>query len=346
MHVIAMGSLQVGEVSVSDAAAESDHVIMPAFPLCHDLPAFQANVDKFGQKYSSNDILWGFYTKQELWRCTSECSDHSPDWFWSALLFTGILALEANLSGSDKTSATSCRPATLAKPLTMPAASYTLEDRNLLKLREGLKHERLLGCPQPLCNCHYKIVMVVPARLSSPITAQQQLLSCSRTAPRRSDAQASSCIGSHVKAYSQSAADISPLSSQEANILSLQIHFAYINSKNLKIKAFRVCLVGDSYAQDALCVLGTASDWQLHQLLLWHLLSTKCIDRGWIALAPLQTAHLARTHVLVALQIPNCNSCVVVYMSANRKIHLCSRDTCTPARLFTSSPMPTVSLVD
>ncbi len=68
MHVIAMGSLhvQVGKVGGSDAAAESDHVIMPAFPLCHDLLAFQANVDNFGQKYSSNDILWGFYTKQEL----------------------------------------------------------------------------------------------------------------------------------------------------------------------------------------------------------------------------------------------------------------------------------------
>ncbi len=40
-----MGSLQVGGVGVSNAAAESDHVFMPAFPLCRDLPAFLANAE-------------------------------------------------------------------------------------------------------------------------------------------------------------------------------------------------------------------------------------------------------------------------------------------------------------
>ncbi len=38
--------MQVGGESVTNAAAESDHVFMPAFPLYRDLPAFQANSDK------------------------------------------------------------------------------------------------------------------------------------------------------------------------------------------------------------------------------------------------------------------------------------------------------------
>ena len=35
--------VQVGEVYVTNAMAELDHVYMPAFPLCRDLPIFEAN---------------------------------------------------------------------------------------------------------------------------------------------------------------------------------------------------------------------------------------------------------------------------------------------------------------
>lgn len=38
--------VQVGEVHVTNAMAELDHVYMPAFPLCRDLPIFEASSQK------------------------------------------------------------------------------------------------------------------------------------------------------------------------------------------------------------------------------------------------------------------------------------------------------------
>ena len=42
------GCMQIGEIGVSNPAAEQDHVFMPAFPLCRDLPTFEANSSSAG----------------------------------------------------------------------------------------------------------------------------------------------------------------------------------------------------------------------------------------------------------------------------------------------------------